>query len=493
MYGPVHAPELKGKDLVWINTPSPLLLSDLKGRLVILDFWTFCCINCIQVMPTLKQIENAFPDDVVVIGVHSPKFMAEENANAVRSAVQRYDLTHPVLHDPHHILWNQYAVRAWPTLIFIGPDGKIIGRLEGEPDPERLESAIRDIVAEIHQQGHKGTEAKRHLSTPLEHSGNLRFPGKIKPIPNSTRAVGTPAWAVADSGHHRISVLDDSGTLLFQVGNGKPGYRDGDREECRFNSPQGLVCTKTDIFVADTGNHSVRRINLKSGHASTLGGNGQRGTPIFGTHEAPHTALASPWDLEIHKQTLWIANAGTHQILALDLDRMMIRQMAGSGGEDLLDGAARHALLAQPSGLHWREEEQALYFADSETSSIRRLSVTRNTVETLAGHGLFDFGLQDGPGKQALLQHPLGLCGHGKSMYVADSYNNCIRMIDTTNLVVTTFEHGKLECRDMLCQPLEEPAGIWCDGESRLLVSDTNNHRILEIHRHNNTMISWYS
>lgn len=491
MYAPVHTPELTGKGLVWINTSTPLSLTDLHGRLVILDFWTFCCINCIQIIPTLKRIERAFPDDVVVIGIHSPKFAAEADEDAVRSAVQRYDLTHPVVHDPHHILWNEYAVRAWPTMIFIGPDGKISGRLEGEPDPDRLEQAVGEIVADMRQHGTAYPDPLAPLLQTI-HRSNLRFPGKIKPVPGHQRTDGTPAWAIADSGHHRVTVLDDSGAALFHFGSGTSGHQDGNGQHSRFNSPQGLICRETEIFVADTGNHAVRHICLKTGHVSTLCGTGQRGMPVHGTHKARGADLASPWDLELDQSRLWIANAGTHQILGLDLNRLTLEQIAGNGGEDILDGPSKQALLAQPSGLFWRARDQTLYFVDSETSSVRSLPINGGEVKTISGQGLFDFGLKDGPGHLALFQHPLGVCGHENILFVADSYNNTIRMVNTDSTTVQTIEYGQLECRDPVCLPLREPAGIWCDGKSRLLVSDTNNHRIVEISLHNSTMISWY-
>ncbi len=473
MFGITRAPDLDRAGLVWFNTDRPLGLQHLRGRVVVLDFWTLCCINCIHVLPTLRRLEEAFSDEVAVIGVHSPKFESERDPEAVRNAIARYDVRHPVAHDPHLILWEDYAVRAWPTLVFLSPDGFVIGQMSGEPDPDLLEQGIGDMLRQFHDQGEMRPQ-RLPLTPPQPSAGGLRYPGKIKPAPGSDKA-----WAVADGGHHQIVLLDDSGTELARYGSGRAGFEDGPADKACFNAPQGLVCTEADIFVADTGNHAVRRIHRKGGWVETLAGTGRRGPVLRQSQPAEGSALASPWDLEVRGDQILFANAGTHQIGLLDLTRGLVRPLAGSGGENIADGPALEALLAQPSGLTLSPDGRVLYFADSETSAIRCLRLEPEPrVETLVGSGLFDFGHRGGPFAQALMQHPLGLGALDGLLVVADSYNAALRLMDLGSLTVTDIE---VDCADPVCLPLGELAGAVFDGPERILVSDTNNHRIVEV------------
>ncbi|WP_404385554.1 thioredoxin-like domain-containing protein [Caenispirillum salinarum] len=496
MYGLVTAPEIDRKGLAWFNTPDPLSLKSLRGRIVILDFWTYCCINCVQVLPTLRQIEEAFPHQVAVIGVHSPKFAAERCPEAVEHAVRRYGIRHPVVHDPYMTLWDEYAVRAWPTLVLICPNGKVIGQLSGEPDPALMIQGLSDLIDTL-----GGVSPRMPVDMPLSvpsaaGGGPLRFPGKVKPL-----AGAEGRWAVADGGNHQVLVCESDGRVLSRYGAGLPGTDDGQAEHAAFASPQGLACTEDAIFVADTGNHLVRRIDLCSGAVTTVAGLRFRGLPVSMRQSAAETALASPWDLEITPdgRTLFIANAGTHQILAMDTVAGTVEPLAGTGGENIHDGPATSALLAQPSGLALAPDASALYFADSETSAVRkvildgwRLGQTAR-VETLVGRGLFDFGHDDGPMTAARMQHPLGVAvmPDGR-VAVADSYNHAIRLIDEAAGTVETLKTGRLHCTGAACRrPLWEPAGLWPTPKGRLLVSDTNNHRIVEVDPATRRMRSW--
>lgn len=494
MYGLVTAPEIDRKGLTWFNTPTPLSLKALRGRVVILDFWTYCCINCVQILPTLRRIEDAFPHQVAVIGVHSPKFSAERCPHAVEHAIRRYDIRHPVVHDPYMTLWDEYAVRAWPTLVLICPDGKVIGQLSGEPDPTQMIQGLGDLLDTL-----GGVRPCIPLEAPISTpspTGALRFPGKVKPLPGPEGR-----WAIADGGNHRILICEADGRVLARYGTGLPGTDDGPAEDASFTSPQGLACTDREIYVADTGNHLIRRIDLLSGAVSTVAGLCFRGLPVVCRRTMAETALASPWDLELTADggTVFIANAGTHQILALDLSAGTIEPLAGTGRENIHDGPGCNALLAQPSGLALSPDGHALYFADSETSAVRKVVLEdwRNNrmarVETLVGHGLFDFGHDDGPMPAARMQHPLGVAvlPDGR-IAVADSYNHTIRLIDEAAGHVETLKTGRLKCSGDACRrPLWEPAGLWPTPNGRLLVSDTNNHRIVEVDPATRRMRSW--
>lgn len=483
---PVRAPELARPGTEWLNVAEPLSLKALAGRLVLLDFWTFCCINCLHVLATLRQVEEAFPTEVAVIGVHSPKFAAEKDAGNVRQAIARYDIGHPVLHDPEMQVWRDYAVKVWPTLVIVSPDGYVIGQSSGEPDAARLIQTLRRLLEEARRGGHL-RPAAIELTAPAPVHGRLSFPGKIKPL--SFR--GQPAWAIADAGHHQVAVVSDQGRELLRLGSGRPGFADGGIAAACFNSPQGLEAGADRLFVADTGNHAIRAVDLTAGTVTTLAGAGQRGRALLGWEDARDAALASPWDLALAGDRLLFANAGTHQLGQIELTSGLLARLAGDGGEDIVDGHAARARLAQPSGLALSPARDAVFFVDSETSSLRLATLEeRPRVGTLVGAGLFEFGHVNGPFPQARLQHPLGLAWRDGGLVVADSYNARLRWVDLAQRSVGDLDEGFL-CEDALCLPLAEPAGIAAAG-GRLLVSDTNNHRILEYRLSERAYCTWF-
>lgn len=485
MFGITRAPDFDRPGLTWFNVDGPLTLADLQGRLVVLDFWTFCCINCFHVLPTLRRIEDAFPGEVAVIGIHSPKFEHERTPAAVAAAIARYDIRHPVAHDPAMSLWRDYAIRAWPTLVLLSPDGHIIGQLSGEPDPDLLIQGLGDMIGQFFARGEIQSNPLRMEPSRVT-AGALRFPGKIKPCP---LADGAKGWAIADSGHHQIVIMDDQGQEMNRYGDGQPGLRDGGAE-AMFNGPEGLACDRHFIYVADTRNHALRRIHRQSGLVETLAGNGWRGAILDRPEAAADAVLASPWDVEIVGNNVYFANAGSHQIGVYDPANNSIRAIAGNGGENIRDGRGNAALLAQPSGLARDDTGTVLFFADSETSAIRRLDLVTHHVETLAGTGLFEFGHVNGPLEHARLQHPLAVVPVDGRLYVADSYNSVIRVIDPAAATITDL--APPDCADTLCCPLSEPAGIAADGPNRLLISDTNNHRIVEYRLDLGRTRTWY-
>ncbi|MDR3437761.1 redoxin domain-containing protein [Telmatospirillum sp.] len=477
MLGISRAPEINRPGLTWFNTDAPISLADLHGRIGILDFWTACCINCIQVVPILRKIEEAFPRDVAVIGIHSPKFEAERSPDSVRHAISRYGITHPVAHDPDKTLWQQYAVRAWPTLVFLSPDGHVIGQLAGEPHPEALMQGLKDMLRHFGG-GSETTPGSFAVAKPHDDIGGpLRYPGKIKACPDAS---GTPGWAVADSGHHQIVLFDDNGREISRYGSGQSGFFDGRSRQASFCSPQGLSCDRGSIWVADTGNHALRRIDRITGHVTTVAGLGWRGSALRQRQPSLSTALASPWDIERVGDILVFANAGSHQIGAFSPAGGEVWLLAGTGGENMVDGPGEYALLAQPSGVSVAAGGDGVFFVDAETSSVRLLRLGINPwVTTEVGRGLFEFGYRDGPFDQALLQHPLAIAGDNGTLLVADSYNGALRRLDLSGQRAETVDIGL--CEDSACRPLNEPAGLALAGHNRILVSDTNNHRIVEI------------
>lgn len=468
MFGLTRAPDLQRPGQTWFNVDAPLRLTDLRGRVVILDFWTFCCVNCHHVLPTLRRIEEHFPNEVAVIGVHSPKFEAERSPESLAQAIARHDVRHPVIHDPEMTLWDEYAVRAWPTLVLISPDGHVIGQLSGEPDPDRMLDGLACMIGDFMERGEL-----RPCSLPLRPqpavAGRLRFPGKIRPLAAPT---GDGAcWALADSGHHQIVLLDDDGHEVRRIGGG-PDFRDGDAESAGFRSPQGLCAGRDGLFVADTCNHALRRIDPETGAVTTIAGNGGRGLPVNRPWNAARVMLASPWDVVAVDDTVYIANAGTHQILAWEAAADEVRPVAGTGAENIVDGPAPEALLAQTSGLALDAAAGVLWFVDPETSAVRALHLDDRRVETVVGRGLFVFGHADGPVAEARLQHPRDVAVVDGGLIVADSYNNALRRIDLAAGSVDTLP---------LDSTLAEPSAVCPAGPDRLLVCDTNNHRVLEV------------
>lgn len=480
------APEIARPGLKWFNVAAPLPIASLRGRIVILDFWTEGCINCIHIIPILRGIETKFPEQVVVIGVHSPKFAEEKSAASVEDAIARYEIRHPIVHDPDMSIWKEYGVQAWPTLVLVGPDGMILGQLAGEPDPTVFPQLIDKLVAAANGNGDL-KPAKLALQPVETPSGRFLFPGKLKRLPGDTAQ-----WVLADAGHDQIVVLDDAGKDVRRYGSGKPGFGDGAGNDATFDHPQGLIADDRAIFVADTGNHAIRRIDRASGAVTTLAGNGKRGRALT---EAPQpgktTALASPWDLEKLGDRVFFANAGTHQIGVLDLKGGTVARLAGSGAEDLATGDAARAAFAQPSGLALSADGKTLYVADSESSAIRAIALDGVKTKTLVGAGLFDFGKTNGPFDVARLQHPLGVAVDGGALLVADTYNNRIRTLDLDHRRVAEFDGGKFTCTDPICYPLREPAGIAVASADRILLVDTGNQRVEEYTPSTKTSRTW--
>jgi thiol-disulfide isomerase/thioredoxin len=486
------APEIARPGLQWFNVAKPVTIASLRGRIVILDFWTEGCINCIHIIPILRGIEQKFPEQVAVIGVHSPKFAEEKSAGSVKDAIARYEIRHPIVHDPKMSIWQAYDIQAWPTLVVIGTDGNIIGQIPGEPDPDRFGKAIGDLVAQAGKTGDL-KPAKLALQPEEVPQGRFLFPGKIKPVPGATPPSTKTRWALADAGHNQIALLDDAGKELRRFGSGKSGFADGAADAASFDHPQGLIASSDAIFVADTGNHAIRRIGLDSGAVTTLAGTGKRGALLpTSAQAAAKFALASPWDLEKKGDQLFFANAGTHQIGVLNIGKGTVERFAGSGDEALQSGAPAEAAFAQPSGLSLSGDGKTLYVADAESSAIRAIQLdTNDRTWTVVGAGLFDFGRVDGSFAVARLQHPLGVAADGDRLLVADTYNSRVRTLDLNAKTVSEFDGGKYTCTDPVCLPTREPAGIAIASKDRILLVDTGNHRVEEYRPSTKTSHTW--
>ena len=463
----VRAPELPDT-LQWYNTDGkPIKLADLRGKVVLLDFWTYCCVNCQHILPDLAWLEKRYPDTLTVIGLHTPKFPNERIGQNVQKAVNRHYIRHPVAHDESFSVWQQYGVKAWPTIIYIDPEGYIVGALRGEGRRRQLDQMIEKSIAEAKE---KGTLVRSKTDVRLwpEPELELKFPGKV--LATSDRLF------ISDSAHNRVLECMPNGRILRVYGSGAAGQLDGIGNEAAFDNPQGLECIANHLYVADSGNHLIRKIDLVTHEVSTAAGLGKIGrVKSFQTFENPlEVPLNSPWDLSYHNGSLYIAMAGSHQIWILDLSKNTLQVYAGTGSESIENGNVETSTFAQPSALSIGEDlETMLFIADAETSAIRSIRLRDNYVNTMVGKGLFDFGEKDGKGAEAKMQHPMGVVfdPKRKALWVADTFNQRIRYIKISNNTVSTMK---------LPHPLAEPGGLSIQGDD-LWIANTNAHNIVKI------------
>jgi len=465
--GKETAPEFP-TGLDWINTGGKSVsLAELKGKVVVLDFWTYGCINCFHIIPDLKKLEAKYPESLVIVGVHSAKFATEGNTAHIAAIVQRYGLKHPVVNDHDLAIWNEYGATGWPTLTVIDPAGKVVGEVSGEGHYELLDRVIGSLSKEF---------AARHAlnANPLWFEGKaatmpdtpLLYPGKVL-----ADAAGKRLF-ISDSNHNRIVVTTLEGKVLSVIGDGKSGLKDGAFGTAEFRYPQGLTLADADtLYVADTDNNAIRRVDLRKSQVTTVAGDGERAYMDDGDQPAAKAELNTPWDLLYHGGLVYIAMAGQHQLWVYDPAKLEIRHFAGSGSEGIDDGELMDASFAQPSGLS--TDGNTLYVADPEASAVRAVDFSGRLarVRTLVGTGLFDFGDVDGGGDQVRLQHDLGLTWYAGRLYVADTYNGKIKVLDPSDRKVTTLLGDNT---------LEEPGGISTAGGT-LYVADTDHDRIVAV------------
>jgi DNA-binding beta-propeller fold protein YncE len=470
-------------NLEWLNVESPLTVESLRGKIVVFDFWTYGCINCIHMIPVLAQLEAKYPEELIVIGVHSAKFQNEGQTDNLRQIVERYDLHHPIINDKDFILWRMYGANGWPTFMIADPRGNILAAQSGEIPFEAFDQLIAGMIDHFNTVGEINRDpidlALEGAGTP---SGLLAFPGKVMVDEDGGRLF------IADSNHHRIVIADlETYEVLDVIGTGQRGYVDGDFATVQFNQPQGMALDGDILYVADTNNHAIRALNLTDRTAETIAGDGERGrgVPFFDTEisDPLSFAIRSPWDVTLgDDHILYIAMAGTHQIWQLNLDTNILQATVGDGREAMLNATLADSELAQPSGLYFTDGQ--LYFADSESSTVRVADLADDRVETIAGttdNNLFDFGDIDGELGVSRLQHALGVTGSPDGLiYIADTYNSKIKVVDEnfeTQTLSGQAANGGYADGDLDAAQFDEPGGIdYADG--KLYVADTNNHAI---------------
>ena len=477
----------------WLNTGGvDLDLEDLRGKIVLLDFWTFCCVNCLHVLDELRPLEEKWAQELVVIGVHSPKFEFEKDPEALAANIERYEVSHPVIDDPELETWTEYGARAWPTLMVLDTHGRIAGNLSGEGHAANLDRLVEQLVAEGEADGSLRRGPAPTVLTERSPQ-TLRFPSKLTLLPDGR-------LVVSDAGQHRLVVFENDGvTVDAAIGTGRRGHADGDEETAQFAEPNGVLALPRevadevgyDLLVADTAGHRLRGVKvgqdrlLRSRTATevtTVAGSGEQwmqGAPLpRGEGDARTFALSTPWDLtwsHVLNRAV-IAMAGVHQLWTFDPVAGTLMVLAGTTQEGLVDGPAVTSWWAQPSGLDELPDGR-IVVADSETSAVRVLDPHDMQVTTLVGEGLFDFGHVDGPAADARLQHPLGVTAlpDGR-IAVADTYNGAIRLIDESGA-----EDGGVSVVSValdLDEPSDAIVGPPIDGIGQLVVVESGAHRV---------------
>jgi DNA-binding beta-propeller fold protein YncE len=456
------APELPD-ELAWVNTRDPVRLGALRGRVVVLNFWSGSNLNALHVLPDLRHLENKYHDGLSVLSIHCPKFAAERSPETVLKAVNRAYIRHPVASDPDFRAWQLFNVQAWPTLVVLDPDGNIAATLVGEGHRAALDPLVHQLLDEAARRDARVYESAATVSRP-EPKLPLRFPGRV--------LCTESALYVADSGHNRILETTHDGRILRQFGSGNPGFWDGKSTDAGFSNPQGMAVVKDALYVADTGNHAIRRIRLHNGEVDTIAGTGQQGYDVVSdSPELRSVGLNAPTDLAVASERLYIAMAGDHQVWMLDLARQRLGRFIGSGAHGLRDGGEDDAVFARPCGV--ATQGQMVYVADADSSAIRSVRLIDMQVRTLIGTGPYEFGDVDGVPDKARLQCPMAIAldPGGSILWVADTLNSKIKALSLRGGGVRTLA---------LPYRFQAPTGL-AVGARALWVANTDAHEVVRI------------
>jgi len=461
-----RAPEFPA-GLEWFNVDGPVRLADQDGRVVLLDFGAWSSICCQRTLQDLHVLGRKHRDELVIISVHSPRFTAEMRRSHVLKSINKYHISHPVVHDPDMRLWNIYGIKGWPTQVLVDREGIILGSISGGGKLPQLDQIIKYQI----EKNNRSRPVKKLSCSPKyvpEPRSALSFPGRI--------VAADDRLYVADSGHNRILVLSSHGHVLRQYGSEAAGFIDGNGTDAAFNNPQGMALADDFLYVADEGNHAIRRIHTRTDDVDTIAGTGKVGLPVPGPCGSPVNAgLNSPCDVVFKDSQLYIAMSGSHQVWRLSLIANTLDVFSGSGREGLLDGPANTAVFSQPSGLTLLLNR--LYVVDAGTSAVREVDIETGAVRTIVGEGLFGFGDHDGTGKAARFQYPLDISADPmhRMLWVADTYNNKIKRIGVSSEFVSSVAVDRR---------LDEPSGLVFHDDT-LYIANTNAHEIMCLNPNN--------
>ena len=463
-----HAPEFPDH-VEWLNADSPVSLEKQRGCVVLLAFGTWSSGPCQHMLADLDYLENRYRDNLAIIGIHAARFPHEKSREHLQKAIHRNHIHHPVINDPELQLSNSYGIRKWPSIVVIDTNGLIVGALTGEGKRTRLDQIIRTLLENSRQRLSIVRDRPGDRTQDRDNAGPLSFPGKV--------LVSGSRIYIADSGHNRILETTEHGHIVRQFGSDSAGFNDGTCMEAAFNNPQGMVLTDEFLYVADTGNHAIRRIRRQGGEVETIAGTGSVEINPQGDYftSPPGTDLNSPTGLAISRNVIYIAMTGLHQIWAHSLITNTLEIFAGSGREGIVDGISRSACFAQPSALALMDD--TLFVADAKSSAIRAVDLATRQVSTLVGKSLCDCGDNDGHAAEARMQFPLDIHADPshKLLWVADTYNNKIKRIQTKNKLVSSIPVN---------HRLDEPGGLAFNGDS-LYIANTNFHEIVRLNLRN--------
>lgn len=448
----------------WFNVTHPLTLEELRGKVVVLQFFTYGCVTSNQDIFKLEMLKSAFPNEVVVIGVHANKFPHEGESENIREYLQRNAITHPVVNDTEYALAAQYGANIWPTYVLISPEGTFLGMQEGGLKFEQWQPGLADVLAEFESLGKTDPAPLTFVShADFGLDTLLRYPSTILADEAHDRLF------ISDAGNNRILITDLDGALLDVIGSTEAGWQDGSFENAAFLRPQGLaLADENTLYIADTENQVIRRADLQARTVTTIAGVNERVYIAADAGPALKARLSYPWGLLYQDGLLYVSMMGQHQIWIYNPQSEEMILFAGTGVEKLIDGPLLQAAMNQPTAL--TSDGEILYFTDSEASAIRQLDMNpAGSVQTIVGHDFFVFGDADGVGDDVLLQRPSGIAYYEGLLYVADSYNNKIKIIDPSTRESTTYLGEDAS--------FNEPGGVSI-AANQLYIADTNNHRI---------------
>ncbi|MET0327597.1 MAG: thioredoxin-like domain-containing protein [Luteimonas sp.] len=455
------APEFPSS-LDWLNLSSPLRIAQLRGKVCALAFFNAGSSWSMQRLSDLAHLRARHGERLHVVGVHVPRFDSERDPRRVAKRLNRQKFDFPMAHDADWALWQHYGIEAWPTVVLIDGAGNVRERIVGDGQVRELDATVTRLNGESTAQAM--STGPIELRRMVEPALPLRFPVGI--------AIGGNYLYVADSGHHRILECDFNGRVLRQFGSGGAGFIDGPMELAAFNRPHGIAVQRDLLYVADTGNHAVRRIQLRTGDVDTVCGAGRPGTPMEGPVQDPRmVALDQPRAVSLTGGSLYIATAGDNRLWKYDLGAPGLRMLAGNGALDMRDGPGISASFAEPVGI--ASVQQMVYVVDAVGSAVRTVNARTGQVSTLLGHDVWNFGRADGARVDARLQHPqaVALDPDSPVLWIADSGNDALRCLRLGGGELTTFE---------IDHRLHNPGGL-AIADGVVWIADTDAHAVLRL------------
>jgi thiol-disulfide isomerase/thioredoxin len=474
------------KNSKWFNLGKPLEISDLKDRVILLDFWSYSCVSCIEAISEIKELKQTFGSKLTVIGVHVGKFENDKTSNAIQKAVLKYDIDYPVINDSESKLADSFEVKAIPSFVLINPHGNTYEIYEGDSKLDELRSGVKKLISK-----YKFEITRDSLPLVLDKYsvlGNvLMFPSHIEYAYDfSYKTRQLPALFISNTGKDNIVVSSITGDIVVKIGSGQKGFQDGSFDVATFNSPRGLIFNSNKLYVADSGNNAIREIDFKEGKVTTILGSGANGFVIEDgkSHNGEDVELSFPMDIEFFptKNEIAIANSGSNQILSYNIKSNEVMVVAGNGADGIKDGKYPQNSLSQTSALSAFNNK--LYFTDSNSSALRVME-ENGEIKTLIGQDSKKFGHKNGDKSTALMQHPQGLLVDDTGAYISDSFNHRIRKYDfSTNQIRDIVGNSKsgMGLGSSSNTQFDEPMGITSILD-RLFIVDSNNNRIVILNR----------